>query len=449
MRISSVSGVSRRAGVLIGEALVSVNGQPVRDILDVHYQTYERELRLELRAPDGDARFVLLRHDEGGDIGLSFEEDLPGGGQTCVNNCIFCFIDQNPKGCRASLRVKDDDARLSFLQGNYITLTNLSRDELNRICEYKISPLGISVHTTDPALRERMLRSKQVGNCLSIMRRLADAGVKMNAQIVLCPTVNDGEHLIRTLNDLQTLGDALISTSIVPVGLTKHRAGLTYLHPVSKEDALAAVEAAESFLNVWCSDEILLRAGLPIPPAEYYMDFPQLENGVGMLSLFMDDWNSLRHFVPPPSAREAKPSSQRRVSAKPTGGESRPQAAGGVTIATGFAAAPMLTELLKPTPNVTVVPIENRFFGKTVDVAGLLTGSDLLHGLQGKDLGERVLIPSSMLRRGEDIFLDDMTVNALSEKLGVPVEPVEPDAEGLWRALYDTYGVGLSDGKQE
>ncbi|MCL2002869.1 MAG: DUF512 domain-containing protein [Oscillospiraceae bacterium] len=329
--------------------------------------------------------------------------------RTCANHCVFCFIDQNPPGCRESLYVKDDDARHSFLYGNYITLTNLTERDITRICRMKLNPLGISVHTTDPVLRERMLRNKRAGECMGLMRRFAAAGVKMNVQIVLCPGMNDGPALEKTLYDLQTLDDALISVSIVPVGLTKHRSGLKFLHPVTKEDALAAIEAAERYLNVWCSDEMLLKAEMPIPPASHYDDFPQLENGVGMLALFADEWAY--------AAGDALPS------------------AAPCTVATGFAAAPLLSELLKDFPSVTVVPVKNRFFGDSVDVAGLLTGGDLLHGLRGLDLGERVLIPSSMLRRGEDVFLDDMTVGELSEKLGVPVITVCPDAESLLEEL--------------
>ncbi len=409
MVIARVSGAARKAGVRAGETLVSVNGQPVADILDVRYHTYERNLTLELRAPDGDARLVALRHGEGGDIGLSFENDIPGGGQTCQNNCVFCFIDQNPPGCRESLYVKDDDARLSFLQGNYITLTNLTEREIERICRLRISPLGVSVHATDPAPRIRMMRNKRAGECLPLMRRFADAGIFLNAQIVLCPGYNDGEILRSTLRQLQTLGDALISTSLVPVGLTKHRNGLAELRHVTREDALRAIETAACFQNVWCSDEIYLRVGCPIPPAEFYRDFPQLENGVGMLALFRDEWETQ---------------------------EKRANAVRPCTIATGFAAAPMLTELLTPFPNVTVAPVRNRFFGESVDVAGLLTGGDLLDGLREKVLGGAVLIPSTMLRRGEDVFLDDMTISELSDKLGLSVTPVEPNAEALRRALF-------------
>jgi putative radical SAM enzyme (TIGR03279 family) len=419
MLITHVSGAARKAGVKPGDRLISLNGQTAADILDVQYHSYEPECRLELRAPDGVARFVLLEHEAGGDIGLVFEEDLPGGGRTCQNNCIFCFIDQNPRGCRESLYVKDDDARLSFLQGNYITLTNLSADDIERICKMRLSPLGISVHSTDPAVRERMLRNKRAGECIPLMRRFASAGVKMNAQIVLCPTINDGASLEKTLYDLQTLGDALISVSIVPAGLTKHRAGLKFLHPVTQEDALAAIGAAERYLNVWCSDEMLLIAGMPIPPASHYDDFPQLENGVGMLSLFIDEWADAGCLGHPGEHI----SSDRDISRSL------------VTVATGTAAAPMLTGLLKDFPGVNVVAVKNRFYGESVNVAGLLTGSDLLHGLRGRSLGEKVLIPASMLRRGEDIFLDDMTVGKLSAELGVPVIPVEPDAESLWREL--------------
>lgn len=411
MLITHVRGSARRAGIRAGETLVSVNGQPVFDILDVRYLTYERHLVLELRAPDGVARLVALKHDEGGDVGLSFESDIPGGGQTCENNCVFCFIDQNPPGCRDSLYVKDDDARLSFLQGNYITLTNLSERETERICKLRISPLGVSVHAADPALRVKMIRNKRAGECLPLMRRFAAAGIFLNAQIVLVPGYNDGEALVQTLTELQTLGEALISTSVVPVGLTKHRENLTRLRPVTRDDALRALEATSRFPNVWCSDELYLRAALPIPPAEFYADFPQLENGVGMLSLFRDEWSF--------TAQEAQKNTVRPC-----------------TVATGVAVAPMLRELLASFPNVSVVPVENRFFGETVDVAGLLTGGDLLEGLRGRALGEAVLIPSTMLRRGEDVFLDDMTVSGLSSRLGVPAVPVEPNAEALRRALH-------------
>ncbi|MDR0292548.1 MAG: DUF512 domain-containing protein [Oscillospiraceae bacterium] len=436
MLITQVSGAARRAGARPGDTLISVNGNPVSDILDVRYYTYEPKLRLELRAPGGVARFVLLRHETGGDVGLAFESDIPGGGRTCANGCVFCFIDQNPPGCRESLYVKDDDARLSFLQGNYISLTNLAERDIARICRMRISPLGISVHAADPALRVRMLRNGRAGECLSVMRRFAGAGVRMNAQIVLCPGYNDGGALRNTLCELQTLGGALISTSIVPVGLTRHRGGLPVLRPVTREDALAAVEAASRFPNVWCSDEIYLRAELPIPPAEFYSDFPQLENGVGMIALFQEEWDAIvSGSMRGPQAVAFRPeltlagSPDLRAPSLPAGRRSPS------TVATGYAAAPFLTKLLEPFPSVTVVPVENRFFGDSVDVAGLLTGSDLLSGLQGRDLGERVLIPSSTLRRGEDIFLDDMTVSELSEKLGVPVIPVEPDAEALWRGL--------------
>jgi putative radical SAM enzyme (TIGR03279 family) len=408
--ITRVGSAARRAGVRAGDTLVSVNGQPIADILDVRYFTYERNLTLELRAPDGVARLVVLKHSEGGDIGLSFLDDLPGGGKTCRNNCVFCFIDQNPAGCRESLYVKDDDARLSFLQGNYITLTNLQEKEVERICKLRISPLGVSVHATDPKLRVRLLRNKRAGECMTLMRRFADAGIFLNAQIVLVPSFNDGERLSETLRELQSLGDALISTSVVPVGLTKHRTGLPLIQPVSRGTAQETIKTVSCFPRVWCSDEMYLRAGHPIPPAEFYEDFPQLENGVGMIALFRDDWS-------------AAVSGQRAEKVRPC------------TIATGKAAATMLADLLLPYPEVTVVAVENRFFGETVDVAGLLTGQDVLAGLRGRNLGDAVLIPSTMLRRGEDVFLDDMTVGQLSEKLEVPVTPVAPDAESLWREI--------------
>jgi len=411
MKIISVSGSARRAGVRAGDELVAVDGHPIGDVLDYRFYTYGRRLSLRLRSPGGAERLCRLLHEEGDDPGLVFESFLMSPGHTCHNRCVFCFIDQNPKGCRESLYYKDDDARLSFLSGNYITLTNLPEREIDRLCRMRVSPLGISVHTTDPELRVRMLRNPKAGQCLAVMRRFADAGIVMNAQIVLCPGWNGGDALRRTLDDLNTLGDALRSTSVVPVGLTRHREGLTPLCPVSEADARAVIRLCADYPSVYPSDEMFLRAGLPMPAPEFYAEYPQLENGVGMLALFREEWEAL----------------------DPAGAN---QGATPQTLVTGLAAAPFFAGLLAGT-NVRAVGVENRFFGDTVTVAGLLTGSDLLASpqLTQGHCGERILIPQNMLRHGTDIFLDNMTVPELEQALGIPIRAIPPNAASLREAL--------------
>ena len=290
MKIISVSGPARRAGVRAGDELIAVDSHPIRDVLDYRFYTYGRRLSLRLRAPGGAERLCRVLHDEGEDLGITFDAFLMDAERSCQNSCIFCFIDQNPKGCRESLYCKDDDARLSFLQGSYITLTNLPEDEIDRLCRMRVSPLGISVHSTDPELRVRMLRNPNAGQCLEIMRRFAGAGITMNAQIVLCPGWNDGDALRRTLDDLQTLGNALHSASVVPVGLTKHREGLEPLRPVTEKDAQDAIDICAGYKRVYPSDEMFLRAARPIPAPEFYDGYPQLENGVGLLALFREEW---------------------------------------------------------------------------------------------------------------------------------------------------------------
>ncbi len=394
-----------RAGVRAGDTLLAVDGKEVRDVLDYRFMTYEASLTLTLRDNAGRERFAALRHPVGGDLGLTFETYLMDEERTCQNNCVFCFIDQMPKGCRSSLYVKDDDARLSFLLGNYITLTNLTGEEIDRICRMRISPLGISIHTTDPALRVRMLRNKRAGALMDILRRFDSAGVTVNGQIVLCPGYNDGQALVRTLEDLRTLS-CVDSVSVVPVGLTGHREGLPPLEPVTPEMARAAIDLCVGYTRVFCADELYLLAGLPLPTAPFYEEFPQLENGVGMLALFAQEFFE---------ARDDRPVVWQ-------------------TLATGRAAAGFMETLLAGT-RVQVLAVDNVFFGGGVTVAGLLTGRDLAAGLKGCALGARVLIPKSCLRHGTDVFLDGVTVAELEEMLGVPVTPVDPDGAALWRAL--------------
>ncbi len=423
---------ARRAGVRTGESLLAVNGHPILDVLDYKYYTYDALLTLTLRTKDGRERTVRVRKEEGEDPGLEFDRYLMDAARTCANRCLFCFVDQMPPGMRESLYFKDDDARLSFLQGNYITMTNLSERELQRICDLRVSPINISVHATQPELREKMLGHRNAGACLAIMERLAGAGITMNCQIVCCPEINDGAHLQRTLEDLAKLHPAVRSVSVVPVGLTRYREGLYPLRAFTGAESAALLDQVEGFARdhrektgtrlVWCSDEFYLSAGRSLPAHEEYEEYFQLENGVGMLRLLEREASlaleSLEPGTPAPSP---------------------------FAIATGTAAAPFLEELTRraagrcPGLRGSVYAIENRFFGESITVSGLVTGGDLMGQLRGRDLGERLLIPANMLRAGEEVFLDDVTLSQASGALGVPVIPVEQDGGALIDAM-----LGLS-----
>ena len=428
-RISTVEPGSpaARAGVRPGESLLRVNGHPILDVLDYKYHAYDPRLTLTLGDGAGAERQVTLRKGEGEDLGLEFDHYLMDKARSCANRCIFCFVDQMPPGMRETLYFKDDDARLSFLMGNYITMTNLSRREVERICELRVSPINISVHATEPELRQRLLGHRSAGRCLELMERFARAGITMNCQIVACPGINDGAHLQRTMEDLAGLHPAVNSVSVVPVGITKFREGLYPLRPYTPEEAAALLEQVEAFgaqcrqrlgtTLVWCSDEFYLKAGRPLPGHEYYEEYTQLENGVGMLRLLR---------------REA----ELALSDPEDGTGASPYA-----IATGVSAAPFLEEiaaLVRRTcggPEGKVYPVVNRFFGETITVAGLITGGDLIAQLKGKDLGRRLLIPSNMLRAGERVFLDDVTVEQVEQALGVPVTAVEQDGYELVDAI--------------
>lgn len=410
---------AQRGGIQAGDRLLTINGHPIDDVLDYRFYLTERKLLLSLETDTG-PRSVRLKKDEYDDIGLQFDTYLMDKQHACRNKCVFCFIDQLPPGMRESLYFKDDDSRLSFLFGNYITLTNITEREISRIIEMHISPIHISVHTTNPALRCQMMGNRFAGNCLDILRRFADAGIRMECQLVLCPGFNDGGELRRSLSDLEGLMPAMESVACVPVGLTRYREGLTPLRMFTREEAAAVIDLCETVGDrlraetgnrlVYPADEFYIKAGRPIPAADFYGEFSQLENGVGLCSLLRSE------FLDALCEETASPAGSRLV------------------LATGVAAFPLLRELVGaakqkwPSLQAEVVAVRNRFFGETIDVAGLVTGGDLIEQLKGKS-GDRLLFPDAMLRHEGDCFLDDVTLEQAEQALGIPLQPV-PAADG-------------------
>lgn len=423
VRISGVEPGSPASHIRVhpGDQLLTINGQEIEDVLDYRFYMLEPKLRLTIQDEDGKIRTALIRKDEYEEPGLLFDTYLMDKQRTCRNKCVFCFIDQMPPGMRESLYFKDDDARMSFLYGNYITLTNLSEHDIQRTIRMKISPINVSVHTTNPELRCKMMNNRFAGEALKIMDRFAEAGIAMNAQLVLCPGLNDGPELERSLRDLSKLIPALKTVSCVPVGLTKYRDGLYPLRPYEPEEAAAVIDTIDRFADeqfektgsrvFYASDEFYLEAHRELPDNAFYGDYSQLENGVGMLTLQREQFRDAFAFF----------DEDDRVRK--------------VTLATGTAAAPFLQKLVDEASerwhnlSGTVVAIQNDFFGRSITVAGLVTGQDLITQLKSRDLGEEVLIPDVMLRYHEDVFLDDVTLPQAEEALGVPIQVV-PTADG-------------------
>ena len=421
---------AEHAGIHVGEQLLTINGHPIVDVLDYRFYGYDPVSHIQLKTPDGQERSLTLRKAEGQDLGLNFDTYLMDEMRSCANHCVFCFVDQMPPGMRQTLYFKDDDARLSFLLGNYITLTNLTEREAQRIIDLHISPINVSVHATDPQLHCTMLGNKDAARSLDYIKTFCKAGIVMNGQIVVCPGWNDGDALRRTLRDLTDW--QFSSCSLVPVGITKYRKGLARLRPVDRDCAREIIAIAEEFgqENLWrfgtrrffCADELFLRAGLPLPEEEYYEGYRQLENGVGMLRSLEQEFLSAMKM-------------------EESDAVSRP-----FTIATGVAAAPFMRELMGkakayfPRLDAEVIAVENDFFGHTIDVTGLLTGQDIAAQLQGRVAGRRVLLTVHMLRHGETVFLDDYTVERLSHELGSPVRIVDADGGDLLDAILETEG---------
>ena len=427
----TAGGIAEKANILAGDVLESINGHEIRDVLDYRFYLTDTDVRLSL-VRNGNAYAVRINKGEYDDIGLEFETPLMDKKHSCANRCVFCFIDQLPQGMRESLYFKDDDDRLSFLHGNYVTLTNLRDADIDRLITMHISPVNVSVHTTNPELRVKMMKNKRAGEVLSYLGRLADAGIALCTQIVLCKGLNDRAELDRTMRDLAAYHPALRSCAIVPVGLTKHREGLYPLELFSPEECAAVIEQVNAFGEeclekygtrlFYCSDEFYVRAGLPLPSEDYYEDYSQIENGVGMLTSlesefdfelqYLDEW--LEQFRAPRT----------------------------VSVVTGAAAYEHIAALCKRLEarvsglKVHVYKVINHFFGENVTVAGLLTGKDVSAQLSGKELGDELLFPSVMLRADGDVFLDDMTPAELSARLGgVRVRPSVSDGAELLKAL--------------
>ncbi len=430
--ITAVTPRSRaeRAGILPGDILIAINDRTVSDVLDYRFFLTDTSVRLSLSRA-GEPFEVTIRKREYDDIGLDFETPLMDKKHSCENKCIFCFIDQLPPGMRETLYFKDDDSRLSFLHGNFITLTNLHDADIDRIIEMHISPVNVSVHTTNPALRVKMMHNKRAGEVLSYLPKLAEAGITICGQIVLCRGINDGEELERSMHDLYALGDALESVSIVPAGLTRYRDKLHPLTTYTREEAAEIIDQVETFAEscllacgsrkFFCADELYLTAEYPLPTEEYYEGYAQIENGVGMITSLLTEFEEELPFRGEYLAAAHLP---RRVS-----------------ICTGVAAYPTIRAMAERLTaqvdglEIQVYEIINHFFGESVTVAGLLTGKDMAEQLAGCDLGEVLYIPENTLRADEAMFLDNMTPDELSEILGVPVRVGHNDGAAFIREM--------------
>ncbi len=416
------NSLAEKSGIRAGDVLLAIDSHPVRDILDYRFFLTEENILLSLMREEREFE-VTIRKGRYDDIGLEFETFLMDKKKRCANKCIFCFIDQNPCGMRETVYFKDDDTRLSFLMGNYVTLTNVSDEELQRIVTMRLSPVNVSVHTTNPDLRVKMLGNPKAGRIMEQLKILKDGGIDINCQIVSCSGINDGKELERTILDLEKLYPALQSIAVVPAGLTRHRQNLTKITPYEKASSRRIIETVEAFAEafmkkydthlVYAADEFYLSADMELPPEEAYDGYPQLDNGVGLLRSTREEildelewrWNEGEWKTLPKTPLS-------------------------ITLATGMAAKDFLSEICEkireklPFLSLKVLPVENHFFGETVTVAGLICGGDLLQrALEAKP--EILFIPAVCLRHERDKFLDDMTLEDLKQQLDCPVYTIE------------------------
>ena len=429
VKISGVekNSIAAKKKIEKDDVLISINGNEINDVLDYRFYINDTKLLLSLKTAGGKSKLAMIRKDEFEDIGLEFETYLMDKQRSCKNKCVFCFIDQLPKGLRKSLYFKDDDSRLSFLYGNYITLTNLTDDEVRRIIKMHISPVNVSVHTMNPELRVKMMANPKAGDSLKHLKSFADAGITLNTQLVLCPGINDGPELERSLSELAALYPSVQSIAAVPVGLSDHREGLYKLEPYNEKTAGGVIDTIDRFneefkkkngtVIAYAAAEFYLKAKRSMPGEEYYNGYPQLENGVGMWTLLKSEFEQALDEC------EVKELNRR------------------VTVVTGAAAYPLISELAKKAENkikglsVNVVEAKNNLLGSMITVSGLLCGADIASAVSGLDLGEELIIPPNCLRSEGDMFLDDMTVDELSDKLNVKVTQNGSGGEDLLSAF--------------
>jgi len=422
--------IAEEMGIEAGDILIRINDNIIEDVFDYHYYVNDEEIVVLIEKPDGEEWELEIEKDYEEDLGIVFEQGLMDEYRSCRNKCMFCFIDQMPKGMRETLYFKDDDSRLSFLQGNYITLTNMSDHDVDRIVKYHLEPINISFHTTNPELRCKMLHNRFAGEALKKVDKFYEGGIQMNGQIVLCKGINDGEELERSIRDMSKYLPHLQSVSVVPVGLTKYRDGLYPLESFTKEDAQKVIDTIEKWQNVFykefglhfihAGDEWYILAEREMPEEERYDGYLQLENGVGMLRLLIDEFEE---------ACVELEGDDRKIE---------------LSMATGFLAYPylkkMIEKLKEKFPNLTVhlYPIRNDFFGEKITVAGLITGQDLIAQLKEQQLGERLLLPCNMLRSGEEVFLDDVTLSEVKESLQIKVDIVKSSGWDFIEAIINS-----------
>ncbi|HOP99305.1 MAG TPA: DUF512 domain-containing protein [Acetivibrio clariflavus] len=430
--------IAEEAGIEAGDIILSINGEKIRDIFDYQFLITNENLMVEILKQDGEVWEIEIEKDEYEDLGIEFENMMLDDAKSCNNKCIFCFIDQLPKGMRDTLYFKDDDSRLSFFMGNYVTLTNMNFDDIDRIIKYKMSPINVSVHTTNPDLRVFMLKNKKAGDVVTKIKRLIDGGIEVNCQIVLCRDINDEEELDRTINELGCLYPGVKSISVVPVGITKYRDGLTSLKPYDSESSLKVINQVEAWQKkfkerfgsriVYIADEFYIMAGKDIPDYEEYEDFPQIENGVGLIAQLKKEFEEALEQLDSEFTCEGK-------KYKTAEDSSLKEEMRNISIATGVSPYSYIKEMAEILENkfrninINVYKIENNFFGKNVTVTGLLTGQDLIEQLMNKELGDELLISRSMLKAGEDILLDDYSVADLEQKLKVKITVVDNDGK--------------------
>ncbi|MFW5648458.1 MAG: DUF512 domain-containing protein [Candidatus Alkaliphilus sp. MAG34] len=414
--------MAEEVGIEPGDSLLGINGNEIEDIIDYKFYLADEYLEIEILKAKGERWIIEIEKEYDEELGIEFENPLIDEVKNCKNKCVFCFVDQLPPNMRSSLYLKDDDFRLSFLQGNYITLTNMSEKDINKIIRYRISPINISVHTTDSELRKRMLNNKFAGDILGTLERLAENNIEMNCQIVLCPNINDKKELDNTIRDLGRLSGSINSVAVVPVGLTAYREGLQRIEPFDEKSASYVIDQVKVWQKgfrdsvnrnfVYVSDEFYILANRGFPAYESYDGFPQLENGVGLVTKFKHEFYQYLRTL-----------------------QGTIEIYKHVTVVTGTAACRLIREicddLVKRVKHlkIEVVCVENRFFGGHISVSGLVTGRDIYDNLKDKYLGNKIVLPQSMIKTGEKIFLDDYTITELETKLGVPVQISEVEGK--------------------